>query len=80
VANRRREDDLKYRNWFRSDRMFEEGGRWFFFTREGTIEGPCNSRGDAEAALEIYLATLDVNPVPTGIAPPNHNRDRFINR
>ena len=46
------EDD---RTWFRSDRFFAENDKWFFTTREGTVEGPYDSRKDAEQELEIYL-------------------------
>jgi len=36
--------------------MFEESGKWFFFTREKTIEGPYHSRSDADNGLEFYIS------------------------
>ena len=36
----KRNDDKVSQARFRSDRMFQDGDSWFFFTREGTIEGP----------------------------------------
>jgi hypothetical protein len=38
--------------------MFEEGGGWFFFTREGTIEGPFINQKQADIGLEIYISSV----------------------
>ena len=65
VASRRKEDGQKYRNWFRSDRMSENGGKWFFCTREGTIEGPFDSQMDARSGLDVYINTVNL-----GLSPP----------
>jgi len=35
--------------------MVEDGGRWFFLTREKTIEGPFDCRADAIEQLEVYI-------------------------
>ncbi len=35
--------------------MVEDGGRWFFLTREKTIEGPFDCRADAIDQLEVYI-------------------------
>lgn len=54
----RKEDSQDKKSWFRSERFFNEGNRWFFTTREGTIEGPYESRAEAEQELMMYLRNL----------------------
>ncbi|MFN3714273.1 MAG: DUF6316 family protein [Alcanivoracaceae bacterium] len=49
-------DDNK--TFFNSDRFFNEGGKWFFTTREGSLMGPFDSRGEAEQELMLYLRAL----------------------
>lgn len=49
-------DDNK--TFFNSDRFFNEGGKWFFTTREGSLMGPYDSRADAEQELMLYLRNL----------------------
>ncbi|MEH6584253.1 MAG: DUF6316 family protein [Halioglobus sp.] len=44
-------------SWFRSDRMIEEAGKWFFQTREGSIEGPFGTQSDAVCSLEAYIGS-----------------------
>lgn len=53
-----RQDDNKNKTWFRSERFFSEGSSWYFSTREGTIEGPFESRAEAEQELMMYLRNL----------------------
>lgn len=55
MAHREGEDD---KTRFRSDRFFCEDGQWFFTTREHTIQGPFESREEAEKELEMYLHDL----------------------
>lgn len=55
MSKHREEDSDENKAWFRSDRFFCEGGKWFFSTRENTIEGPFDSRADAEQELMLYL-------------------------
>jgi len=55
MAARRKDDDSVSRTRFRTDRMMQDGGRWFFLTREKTIEGPFNCRADAIDQLEVYI-------------------------
>lgn len=43
---------------FRSDRFFCEDGQWFFTTREGGVQGPFESRPEAEQELEMYIHDL----------------------
>ena len=56
MANRQGEDPKTY---FRSDRFFAEGGKWYFTTRENTIEGPFDSRDDAAQELMLYIRRLE---------------------
>lgn len=60
MAARRKDDDPISRTRFRTDRMVEDGGRWYFLTREKTIEGPFDCRADAIDQLEVYI-NLAVN-------------------
>lgn len=55
MAHREGEED---KTRFRSDRFFCEEGQWFFTTRENTIQGPFESRAEAENELEMYLYDL----------------------
>ena len=51
----KRETDAKASFHFRSNRFFQNGGRWYFETREGTVEGPFTEKTDAERHLEAYI-------------------------
>jgi len=55
MAARRRDDDPISRTRFRTERMVQDGGRWFFLTREGTVEGPFDCREEAVDQLEVYV-------------------------
>jgi len=50
-----RSTDQKPYTKYRSDRFFEAGGKWYFYTREGTTEGPYGRRDAAQQGLENYL-------------------------
>ena len=50
-----RKEDHNDARWARSDRLCNEGGKWFFFTREGTLEGPYIDRVAALMALDNYV-------------------------
>lgn len=54
-----RHDDKERKTWFRSDRFFNEGNQWYFATREGTVEGPYESRAEASQELMLYLRNLE---------------------
>ncbi|MDX1735769.1 MAG: DUF6316 family protein [Halioglobus sp.] len=54
----RRENDTDGKSYYRSDRLFQEGGRWFFATREGSIEGPFVDRYAAVTRLEAYIKVM----------------------
>lgn len=50
-----RDADDQKKTWFRSQRFFNEGTKWYFTTRENTVEGPYDSRDEAEQELMMYL-------------------------
>lgn len=55
MAKGRRNDPQIGRSWFRTERITQDGGKWFFTTREGTIEGPFECRMSAVNQLEMYV-------------------------
>ena len=40
---------------FRTGRFFNVGAKWYFATREAIDQGPFNSKGEAEHALNKYI-------------------------
>lgn len=54
----RRGDTETGRTWFRTDRLMQDGGKWFFVTREGKLEGPFNCRVDAVNRLDTYTRIM----------------------
>jgi hypothetical protein len=58
VSNTRSGDTKPY-TAFRADRFFKDGGKWFFYTREGTFEGPFELRREAEDRLAEYIRILN---------------------
>jgi hypothetical protein len=65
-----RDGDEASKSWFRSERFFAEGNKWYYTTRENTIEGPFDSRADAEQELMMYLRSLRERE-NFGIKPPD---------
>lgn len=57
---RRQEDGPASRSNFRSERMFESAGHWYFYTREGSTEGPFDSELNAQERLDVYIEILDL--------------------
>lgn len=55
----KRAGDLRSRPVFRSDRIIKEGDKWFFYTREGTLQGPFHDRKDAENQVEVYIKVIN---------------------
>ena len=43
------------RKFFRADRFSVSNGKYYFSTREGTLEGPFVSRDEAERELALYI-------------------------
>ena len=60
-----RSDDSSERTWFRSKRLYEERGYWYFNTREGTIEGPFSDKYHAGTRLECYAQVMGSLFVPS---------------
>ena len=52
---KKRSTDAYAKLQFRSDRFFLDGGKWFFDTREGTVEGPYGDKKAAELNLDNYI-------------------------
>ena len=58
MSNARRKDDAAGYTRFRSERFTRQHGKWYFFTREGTVEGPFDYRRAAEIRLEQYIKVM----------------------
>jgi hypothetical protein len=56
--NPRRSVDEQPANYFRSHRVSSVNGRFFFSTREGTLEGPFRSQPDAERGIVDYIGRM----------------------
>ena len=59
-----RRTDREANTQFRVSRFMQNGGRWFFFTREGTLEGPFCFQHEAEERLEIYKRVMSSGFMP----------------
>ena len=55
----KRKDETNTRTHFRSSRMFEENGCWYFNTREGEMIGPFKDELEASTKLEVYIRLAD---------------------
>ena len=55
MSARRKDDPLESRSHFRTDRMVQERGNWYFLPGEGTVEGPFACRRDALENLDRYI-------------------------
>lgn len=72
-----RSSDSEDKTRFRSDRITCENGRFFFNTREGSLEGPYLTREQAEIAAALYIRySLD----PTQCDSKAHTPDPHIYR
>jgi len=60
----RRSSDRDTFHKFRISRFIKEGGKWYFFTREATMEGPFESRFAAEQRLASYIKIMDSGFLP----------------
>lgn len=61
MAKKRKDDPPGARTRYRTNRFLQEGKKWFFFTREGTIEGPFEDEFKASEGLQVYLQVLTMN-------------------
>ncbi len=59
-----RRTDKAPRKWFRSSRFFKEGGAWYFYTRESTMEGPFDQLQSAQERLSEYIKIMNSGFMP----------------
>ena len=55
MAAKRKSDPAIAPSRFRTERLTQDGGKWYFTTREGTLEGPFDSRIHALNQLDMYI-------------------------
>ncbi|MFZ5722898.1 MAG: DUF6316 family protein [Pseudomonadota bacterium] len=55
MSDKKRSGEESTRKFFRSDRISVSNGKFFFSSREGTLEGPFSSREEAERELAMYI-------------------------
>lgn len=55
MATGRKEDTGVHTSRYRSERLVADGGKWYFLTREGAVEGPFDCEADAVEQLEVYV-------------------------
>jgi hypothetical protein len=60
----KRKTDLSAKMRFRSGRFFKNNGKWFFNTREGTMEGPFEELTEAENRLNEYIKIMNSGFMP----------------
>ena len=64
--NEKRKDDNEEHVWFRSPRVFQNQGQWYYSTREGTFEGPFIDEARTREKLEAYSRTMGSEFAPRG--------------
>jgi hypothetical protein len=57
----RKTDSPKSGSKFRTERMVKNEGQWYFYTRENSMEGPFETKLDAQERLDVYLEILKLN-------------------
>lgn len=55
MFEQRSTDSQDVKSKFRSSRMLHEAGKWYYATREGTVEGPFDSELEASGSLYDYI-------------------------
>ena len=58
TMSKQRTEDSGKKSFFRTDRMIQHGGQWFFSTREGTMQGPFESKEEARKELQEYIEIM----------------------
>ena len=66
MSSRRTGDPLDTRTRFRSERIVNDGGEWYFLTRERSVEGPFRCQEEAAKRLEIYIRMATHNMLHEG--------------
>lgn len=59
-----RKNDKNKNTSFRSNRMFEDDGKWFCKTREGGAIGPFRDELEAATQLELYIRMSESGLLP----------------
>jgi hypothetical protein len=59
-----RATDMEAYSKFRPSRFIKDGGKWYFSTREGTMEGPFELKTDAEDRLDSYIKVMTSGFMP----------------
>ncbi len=70
-----RAGDIK--NYFKTNRIFQVNGEWYFTTREGEDKGPFTSKADAEVQIALYIRRIleiENRGGKTGIADEEENQ------
>ncbi len=63
-----RRTDKEATTKYRTGRYYKDGEKWYFYTREGTMEGPFAFKQEAEERLENYKKIM-----ASGFIPPDSN-------
>ncbi len=61
-----RKDDKNKKTSLRSNRMFEDEGKWYWKTRGGGVTGPFEDELEAATQLELYIRMAE-----SGLLPEN---------
>jgi len=54
----KRKDDQRTQSHIRTNRVYKEGDKWFFHTREGTREGPFDNELEARTQIDTYIKLM----------------------
>ncbi len=60
-----REGESQENQYYRSNRIIQINGNWFFLTREGGQEGPFANRDETAEALRLFVAVMSSNLLPS---------------
>ncbi|MFP5440726.1 MAG: DUF6316 family protein [Gammaproteobacteria bacterium] len=55
MSDKKRLGEEGQKRYFRSDRISVSNGKFYFTTREGTLEGPFTTREEAERELMMFI-------------------------
>jgi hypothetical protein len=59
-----RKTDKEPATKYRTSRYYKRGEKWYFYTREGTMEGPFAFKQEAEDRLENYKKIMVSGFIP----------------
>ena len=75
-----RHGDCNTSQYFRTDRICTGNGLFYFSTREGTLEGPYQTRAHAEVACAIYIRDhQDPTRIASARVAPDEHYYRYVN-